>query len=1098
MTSFRFILRSLLYFRKHWLAILGATTISTAVLTGALLVGDSVRYSLSQMAVQRLGSVDFALVSGDQCFRQLLAKEINNQLCTPVIPVMQLDGIAINNENGSRIPSVHVIGIDSLFPTLFGEKVFTLRDNEAVVSRNTARRMNLNPGDHFILRIDNITPAPQNAPFISIELPSVSLQLNVYDITEDFQMGRFSLNSNQVSPYNVFVNLHSLSARLKLSGLANTLLVAGTNSGNITAETLQQTLQTTWKPGDIGLILRSTQNPGEFEFTSDRIFLDKSLTEAIKKEIPKVKPVLTYLVNSISAHGRLTPYSFVTASVESFDRPEISEQEIVVNRWLAVDLGLKTGDSVRLTWFVVGPLHTLKEDSAMFRIISVIPEEGKFAGPQLMPRFPGISQAWNCRDWKAGVPIDLKRIRKKDEEYWNEYRGTPKAFISLETGQTLWQNPFGNLTAIRFSHLETDTATLMSRIMNRLNPASQKLLFEPIRQKGLQAAHGSNNFGELFLSLSFFIIVSGLLLTGLAYALFLKNRLPEAAVMVSAGFKKASVIRYLAGEAMAVASVGGLTGVVTGILFCHLLLYGLNTLWVDAIRTTGLVIELRFSTILTGYFIGLLVSSLVFLFLLRLNLKRPLIPLIRSSGAPAPIRKTGKTTATWISVIFIGSATILISVRILSGHFEETSLFLAFGGMLLTGIIAGWYYLLSGMSYRSDHLPPGFLRMVSRNLSLYRRRSLSAISLLALGTFTIIITGANLKDETKSIHERKSGTGGFLFWAESTLPVMEDLNTSDGMKATALDDEPSLADVTFLQMYRLEGDDASCMNLNRVLRPNLLGINPVKLDRIGAFSFVNLDPSINPDHPWTGLIRDCGKGIIPAFADQSVITWGLGKKIGDTVVYYDESGNPLYLKLVGGLENSLFQGSILIADSLFQIFFPSVRGSNVMLVDGPATAAQNIRDRLETLFIDFGMVVSLAADKLAAFQSVQNTYLSVFMILGGLGILIGTIGFGFLILRNILERRTELALMSAIGFRRKDIFRMLLAENFLILLAGMSTGLIAAFAGIIPELFSPEYQIPFLFLTGVLLVIGISSFFWIWFPARNILKKNLIRILQEE
>jgi ABC-type antimicrobial peptide transport system permease subunit len=169
-----------------------------------------------------------------------------------------------------------------------------------------------------------------------------------------------------------------------------------------------------------------------------------------------------------------------------------------------------------------------------------------------------------------------------------------------------------------------------------------------------------------------------------------------------------------------------------------------------------------------------------------------------------------------------------------------------------------------------------------------------------------------------------------------------------------------------------------------------------------------------------------------------------------------------------------------------------------MLVDGPATAAQNIRDRLETLFIDFGMVVSLAADKLAAFQSVQNTYLSVFMILGGLGILIGTIGFGFLILRNILERRTELALMSAIGFRRKDIFRMLLAENFLILLAGMSTGLIAAFAGIIPELFSPEYQIPFLFLTGVLLVIGISSFFWIWFPARNILKKNLIRILQEE
>jgi len=72
-----------------------------------------------------------------------------------------------------------------------------------------------------------------------------------------------------------------------------------------------------------------------------------------------------------------------------------------------------------------------------------------WADRTLMPNFPGIENAESTQDWDAGFPL-IYKIRPKDEEYWKQYRGTPKAFVTLAAGQKMWANRFGNLTAIRF------------------------------------------------------------------------------------------------------------------------------------------------------------------------------------------------------------------------------------------------------------------------------------------------------------------------------------------------------------------------------------------------------------------------------------------------------------------------------------------------------------------------------------------------------------------------------------------------------------------------------------------------------------------------
>jgi ABC-type lipoprotein release transport system permease subunit len=60
-------------------------------------------------------------------------------------------------------------------------------------------------------------------------------------------------------------------------------------------------------------------------------------------------------------------------------------------------------------------------------------------------------------------------------------------------------------------------------------------------------------------------------------------------------------------------------------------------------------------------------------------------------------------------------------------------------------------------------------------------------------------------------------------------------------------------------------------------------------------------------------------------------------------------------------------------------------------------------------------------ERLANFHRVENTYLSTFQMLGGLGLILGTLGMAAVLLRNVLERRRELALLRAVGLRLQTL-----------------------------------------------------------------------------
>jgi len=1083
----RLITRDFLHYRKAFLAILAGTAVSTAVLTGALMLGDSVNFSLRHFAGARLGNIRYAMSSGSRYFRGDLAGELAKKTGCLVVQAMQCEGIAVNPDKDKRINLVQVIGINELFPRLWGKADSCPDVNSAVISRNTAEKLELKPGDYFLLRLSRQGLAPANAPFVAENPGSAAMRFTVKAIADDETMGRFSLRNNQAAPFNVFISLAGMSSALDLKGRANLLLMTGTETMN--AGRADSLLGMTWQAADAGLDIHPLKNGNGFELTSGRVFLDSKTEAAVKPAFPASQPLLTWMVSSFSCRGRSTPYSFVTAATPDFLGSDPGPGGIIINSWLAQDLCVKTGDSLQLKYFIMGQRRQLSEDSSVFVVSEIRAMQDRIWDPALMPDFPGISKAGSCSKWESGSPVDMKKIRKKDEDYWKQYRGTPKAFISLPTGQKLWGNPFGTLTSVRFSVTADKAADIGPAILKGLSPRVQGLAFAPVYDQGIRSASNSTDFGSLFLSLSFFLILAALLLVALLFSLHIQSRMKEAGILSAVGFSKKSILRILVSEGLLLALAGSVAGALLGVIYDSLLLLGLNTIWQDAVGTTGLIMHIKPATFIFGSLAGTIIVIPVILIVTLRNLKKPVWTQVSARQSVQTLwRKRKKEISTGLALFLISASAALTAFLVLAQGMNGSSLSLVSGALMLAGGSFAFYSILSRKPQITTGKKESLLSLSLKNAGMNRSRNLTVIVLLALGVFTIFITSANRKASLAATG-RHSGSGGFRYWAQSGIPLHYDPSSDFGKKEYGLEEYPVLRRAGILSMQRLDGDDASCLNLNQAALPSVLGVPVKTFAHEGVFSFLELDPAVDRNYPWQALRTPPGPGIISAFADQTVITWGLQKRTGDTVFYTGDHGEKIGLKLMGGLDNSVFQGYLQVSDSLFRIHFRSVAGYRNFLVSGPSAGGDSISSTFESVFRDYGMTVTPSSARLAAFNAVENTYLSVFTLLGGLGVLLGTIGLGLVLLRNMLERKNELAVYSALGFSRSLIFRLIICEYILIMAAGIALGLLAAMAGMLPSALSPSSQLNGLFLLISGSVILLNGIFWIWVSARAVLSR---------
>ena len=1027
------VLRSAVYHRKAFIYQVLITCLLAAVITGSLLTGWSVRESLKSTAAGRLGNTGYLITSGTRYFNAALAGRLKEGALPDFTGLLELTGFCQNlsTQQGSPATKIYAVGND--FFSFQGLDSIKIGRDEAIVNEKAAKEMGLNPGDELIVRFNEPEEIPSDAPFAPSRGEARSLVLRVGKILPPDSGGRFSLSISQITQSSVFISLSGLYSDDSAKYLINRILVS--RSAGITENDLHELLKRSLLPGDIGLKAVTIPGTGAYELRSDRIFIDSALVREINAAIPTAAPVITYLGNSFTSHGRSTPYSFIAALPRTLYPDIPAGKNMIINRWMADDLGIRDGDSLVMTWYSPDSLNRLVENSGVFTITRIVEMDGVWADSLLMPDFPGISGSETCSEWDAGVPIKMKQIRPADEDYWKRYRGTPKAFISYEEGLKIWGSNYGPATAIRFPAGISGTS-LLSGLREHIDPMAAGLAVSNLYDNSMKAADESVDFSSLFLSLGFFMILAAFVLLSFAVTSYLDARQKDMRTYFALGFRRRSIMRIMSGEISIILVAGSLTGAIAGLLINNLTIRLLNTVWQGAVRTNTLSAFSAAGPVIYG-FLGTFFLTSIFAWLkIRNHLRR----MDRKKSNTGKVYSRRISLSLTISALAISAGLLILSLMPGDKGFGTG---FAAGAVLLGSLLLLWRHFLLVGGNKSGILYSGIAGISQRYYSQHPSFGVTPALFIASGIFAMFITGANRMDPGGDVQKHGSGTGGFSLWGESSIPLMQEMSLLSGRKELGLDGD-EFRNVSFVQIKKKDGDDASCLNLNHVATPPLLGVDPKEFINRGSFSFAGRISVDGIGNPWEYIAQPPRGNTIYGIADQTVLEWGLKIRIGDTLVMRSENGGKLNIIIAAGLKSSIFQGYVITGVENFRKYFPSVPGYSIFLADSPQGAAGGVQEALQDRLSSFGMQIGSTGERLASFYEVTNTYLSVFGILGALGMITGVAGLGFVLLRNYNYRKREFALLLATGYRLRKIRLIILSEQLSILSAGIIAGIIPA------------------------------------------------------
>ncbi|WP_395746864.1 FtsX-like permease family protein [Prosthecobacter sp.] len=1024
------------YWRGH-LGLLFGTFLAATILTGSMLVGDSVRASLRRVAALRLGKVEGGVLGGDRWFTEALARK------THAAPLIIATGAASAANGKVRVNGAQVLGVEAGFWKLSTSTKNIAFDKSAVaINEPLARKLGVKAGDTILVRLERPSAISRDAPLSGSTNQDVSLRRTVAAVLSAEDFGAFQLTASQVPPDSVFVNLADLQTQIEMDGRVNALLHPQFN-------VLRSHLEEHRTLEDFALRLKRIEGAKkEWEISTSRVFLDRGVAEKLD-EFKGSYGVLTYLVNGITSKQGATPYSMVTATGHGKD------DEITITQWLADDQKLAVGDELEVKYFVVGLGRDLKQQSAKFKVGAILPMDDPKVTKAWTPEFPGVSDVDNCRDWEPGIPMDMKAIRDKDEEYWDEFKGTPKGFITLEAGQKLWGNRFGQLTAIRLPD-EGQTPEAKANVLAlRLQLSDIGLVPRDFKREAGSAAKGSVDFGGLFIGLSLFLIAAALVFAALLFLFTLERRASQVGLLLALGWTRGRVRRAWLLEAGVIAVAGVLLGVFGGMFYTETALHGLTAVWTGATQGLPLVFSASFGTIFNAALGTLVVVVLTLAWASRKLFRVQARDLLAGSWSE-DLKQAKKKGGKKIPLLLVCLAGGLLAGGFVVKNPEAVAGMFFGSGMLM--LVAGLLLLLRGWMRRdSGTLARSLSQIGSRNISRRPSRSLAVIGMMAGGIFLVVAVNAFRMSAGDST-ARDSGTGGFALVGESSLPVYEDLNAKAGWDAFGLD-EKLMPQARVVPFRVREGDDASCLNLNRAQKPVLVAADPAKLT--GRFAFASGSwESLAP----LGASDGAGEQPLPAIADQATAMWGLGKGVGDTLDYQDSAGRTFHVKITGLLAGSVLQGKMIITEQAFLSKYPDAAGYRFFLIDAKPEQAADVSKELTQQLEQRGLALEPAKQRLELFLSVQNTYIGIFTVLGGLGVLLGTAGIGVLIARHVLERRGELGLMQALGFRAGALRWMILGEHGVLLVLGVILGVITAALAVLPQLIERGGGLPIVFL----------------------------------
>ena len=253
--------RNLAWFWRTNLAVLLGVATAAGVLGGALLVGDSVRASLRDLVLARLGNTGY-VVSRNGFFREELAGAFGS-----ACPMIAVEGIVAQGSGGRRALHVQIYGVDQRFWKFQGETGAPPSAHQVLLSAALARELGAQAGESILVRVQ----MPSAIPLESLHGRKEDVGKSIRLTLSGAAFREFSLQPQQGDIRAAFVPLASLQKELDRAGKVNTILGAGDPDAGRLKD--RYTLE------DLGIKLRALPEQQCLSLETDSAMISDALAE---------------------------------------------------------------------------------------------------------------------------------------------------------------------------------------------------------------------------------------------------------------------------------------------------------------------------------------------------------------------------------------------------------------------------------------------------------------------------------------------------------------------------------------------------------------------------------------------------------------------------------------------------------------------------------------------------------------------------------------------------------------------------------------------------------------------------------------------------
>lgn len=166
--------------------------------------------------------------------------------------------------------------------------------------------------------------------------------------------------------------------------------------------------------------------------------------------------------------------------------------------------------------------------------------------------------------------------------------------------------------------------------------------------------------------------------------------------------------------------------------------------------------------------------------------------------------------------------------------------------------------------------------------------------------------------------------------------------------------------------------------------------------------------------------------------------WSLKKSVGDTLYYQNDRGETVPVVITGTYPTGIFHGNAIMSAEDFRCLWPKESGVEVLLMT--SSCPDEAAEILSTAMNEYGLNIQTVGERIQMFFEVTETYLLIFLTLGGLGLLLGIFSLMIIVRKNLTAQIATICQYRAMGFGNSLIQNLLFRDNILVPLYAVAVG----------------------------------------------------------